>query len=190
MADPITAIVGGVGLASSVAGGFFGAQGAEYQAQAQANQAQYQAGVARINAQIQKQNADYAIAAGEVEAQQAGIGTRQTVGAERAAFGAGNIDVNSGSAAQVQASEIAVGQENQSIIRANAARRAYGATVEGAMDTAQAGVYDVARTTALEAGDIGAVSSILGAAGSVSTKWLQGRNLGMFGPSVSSTVVS
>ena len=178
MADPI---IGGIGLASNIAGGILGAEGAKYQGQAQANMYNYQASVALMNEQIAKQNADYAAATGEVEAQQAGLATRQEVGATRAAQGAGNIDVNSGSNLQVQKSEVAIGQENQSVIRANALKRAYGFQIEGVQDVAQAGIYDYAAQTSLKAGDMGAMSSLIGMAGSVSSKWLQGRNVGMFG---------
>jgi hypothetical protein len=59
------------------------------------------------------------------------------------------------------------------VIRANAAKKAYGFEVGAAEDVAQAGAYTVAGETSVTAGDIGAVSSVLGAAGSVSSKWLQ-----------------
>ena len=181
MADPITGGMAVIGMASSVAGGIIGAQGAEYQGQAQANMYNYQAAVARLNQQIAQQNADYEKEVGEVQAQEQGMKTRQVVGQERAAYGAGNIDVNSGSPMAVQRSELAVGQESQAIIRSNAAHRAYAAEVQGMQDVAQANIYDYSARTSLDAAKINAMSSIIGAAGSVSTKWIQGSQAGMFG---------
>lgn len=158
---------------TAVGGAVTSAIGSLFGGQAQANLMRYQAGVAEINAKIAKQDAAYAREAGEVEAQQVGMRTRAEVGATRAGIGAGNIDISSGSAARVIQSETAIGAENQAITRANAAKRAYGFEVKGAEDVAQAGAYRMGATTSLISGDIGATSSIIGAAGSVASKWLQ-----------------
>jgi hypothetical protein len=152
-----------------------------YQGQAQSNMYNYQAAVAKMNQKVAQQNAEWEEGTGEVMAQEQGMKTRQVVGEERARFGAGNIDVNSGSAMQVQQSELAVGQESQAIIRANAAHRAYGAEVAGMQDVAQANIYEYSATTSLDAARIGATSSILGAVGSVASKWQQGSMLGIPG---------
>jgi hypothetical protein len=81
----------------------------------------------------------------------------------------------------VLSSETAITQQNEAITRANAAKRAYGFNVAAAEDTAQAGAYKVAASTSEEAGELGAVSSIIGGAGSVSSKWLQASQSGAFG---------
>ena len=167
------AAIAGVGAGAGVLGGLTQAFGSLFSGQAQAAQMQYQAGVAQVNAQVADQNATYATQAGEVEAQQSGMQGRQVVGETKAGFGAGNIDVSTGSGKNVISSETEVTQQNQGIIRANAAKRAYGFEVGAAEDVAQAGAYGVAAQTSQTAGEIGAVSSILGAAGSVSSKWLQ-----------------
>src|SRR5277367_26990 len=130
MADPVS--LAAIGIGSTVAGGVTSAIGSTYQGQAQANMYSYQAGVARVNAQLATQDANYAIAAGDVESQQAGMRGRAQIGATRVAYGAGNIDINSGSASRVQASETEVTQQNEGIIQANAAKRAYGFNVKGA----------------------------------------------------------
>ena len=67
----------------------------------------------------------------------------------KAGIAAGNIDVGSGSAAKVQSAQTAITQENEGVIRADSAKRAYGFNVKGAMDTAQAGVYKTAAATSL-----------------------------------------
>ena len=174
------AALAGVGMGASALGGVTGAIGSLFQGQAQANMYNYQAGVAQVNAQIAKQDATYATQGGEVEAQQSGMRTRAEVGATRAGFGAGNLAISSGSPSKVIASETEIGQQNEALIRANAAKRAYGFEVGAAGDIAQAGAYRAAAKTSLAAGDIGAVSSIIGGAGQVSSKWLQAQQAGIF----------
>jgi hypothetical protein len=168
MADPVTA---GIGLASTAAGAGISALGKLQQSQSEAAMYNYQAGVARVNAQIKKQDANYAIESGGVQAEQAGMRERAVIGATRAAFGASNIA--GASQDRVIASEVEVGQQNQGIIAANAAKRAYGYEVAAAGDVASAGALSTAATTSKEAGTIGAISSIIGGVGSVSSKWLQ-----------------
>ena len=171
MADPVT--LAAIGIGSAAAGGLTSAIGSLFSGQAQSNMYKYQAGVATANAAIAKQDAAYAIASGEVEAQQSGMKTRFQEGATKVGIAAGNIDTSTGSAGKVIASETEIGQENEAVIRANAAKKAYGFEVGAAEDVAQAGAYTVAGETSVTAGDIGAVSSVLGAAGNVSSKWLQ-----------------
>lgn len=171
MADPVS--LAAVGGATTLASGAIGTIGAQSQGQSEANMYNYQAGVAKVNATVARQDSTYATEAGGVEATNSGMRTRAEVGATRAGMAAGNIDINSGSGSRVVASETAIGQENQATIRANAAKRAYGFDVKAAEDTAQAGAYDVAATTSLESGDINAISTIIGTAGSVASKWSQ-----------------
>lgn len=176
MAFPLAA----AGIGASAAGGLTSAIGSLFQGQAQANMYNYQAGVALANKTLAQQDANYSVATGEVEAQQHGMRTRAEVGATKVGFGAGNIAVNSGTASKVAKSEIEIGQQNEAITRANAAKRAYGFNVAAAEDTAQAGAYQFAALTSTTAGDIGAASSIIGGAGSVSSKFLQGIQTGIF----------
>ena len=99
--------------------------------------------------------------------------TRAQIGATRAAMAAGNLDINRGSAQAVQQSETAIGQQNQAIIRADAAKKAYGFEVESAQDAAQSQIDQYSAATSLTAGKIGAVSSVLGGVAGVSSKWMQ-----------------
>jgi predicted RNA-binding protein len=108
--------------------------GKSFESKAQSNMYQYQAGMAQINKQIDEQNAAYARSVGEVEAQKSGMRSRFQLGGIKVAKAAGNIDVNSGSAREVQDSQEAIGQHDQSIIRSNAARQAYGYDVEATWD--------------------------------------------------------
>lgn len=179
MADPAT--LGTIAIAGSAASAGIGAFGSLFGGQAKANQYNYQAGIADLNAQVAKQNKDYALATGEVEAQESGMKTRFTIGAEKAGQGASGLDVNSGSPAAVRESQQEIGTYDESLIRSNAARKAYGFDVEAMQDTAQGQLYRTAADTSKTTGEIGAISSILGGVASVSSKWLQGSSVGMFG---------
>lgn len=174
--DPVS-----LSLAATAGGGALSAFSSIMSGNAKAAQANYQAGVAQVNATIAKQNADYATQAGEVEAQQGGMKTRAQVGQTIATQGAGGLALGSGSQASVVQSEREVGAEDVSIIRSNAAKRAYGYQVEAMQDTSQAELFKMTATDAKTAGIIGAFSSILGTAGSVSSKWMQGNAAGLFG---------
>jgi hypothetical protein len=162
-----------VALGTSAGSAVTGVIGNLFQGQAQSNMYKYQAGVARVNAAVAKQDSNYAREAGDVEATNSGLRTKAEVGSTRAGMAAGNVDINTGSGSRVVASETAIGQENQATIRANAAKRAYGFDVKAAGDTATAGAMDVAATTSKEAGDISAISTVIGSAGNVASKWLQ-----------------
>jgi hypothetical protein len=171
MADPISGTLLAVSLGASVAGGVTTAMGKGFESKAQSNMYQYQAGMAQINKQIDEQNAAYARSGGEVEAQKSGMRSRFQLGGIKVTKAAGNIDVNSGSAREVQDSQEAIGQHDQSIIRSNAARQAYGYDVEAAGHKAQVGMYGMASENALTTGKIGVAGSLISTAGSVANKW-------------------
>lgn len=164
---------------TSAIGGIFGMMGANAQAQSQANMYNYQAAVAQRNAVIAQQNADYERQAGEVQAQQAGIKGNQHEQMVRAAFGATGIDVNTGSAAQVQDSQHLVTEEDQALTRSNASRRAYDQETQKFEDLAQANLDTFGAQNALEAGKIAGINSLIGAFGSVSNKWAQFGQMGL-----------
>jgi hypothetical protein len=180
MADPVTAGIGLLGIGLSAAGGIVGAQGAAYTGQAQKAQADYQAAIAGMNAKLAEADARYAEEAGVSEQVVAGLRGREAVGAIKAGFGAGNIDPTKGSARNVITSQEVVNQFNQEMILANAAKRAYGFRVQAAGDTAQGRLYTLAGQTAETAAGYGVTSSLLGAAGSVSSKYLQAKQSGLF----------
>ena len=178
MASPTT--IGEVGLGSTAVGSALSAYGAYSQGQATSRMYGYQANMARINSQIALQNADYARNQGEQQAVIAGRQGAQQLGGIRAAQGASGLNVNSGSAADVQASQKSTTALDLTQIRSNAAKIAYNYDVQSTQDISQAGLYDLAGSNALTAGDLGAASSIIGGAGSVSSKWLQGNQQGLW----------
>jgi hypothetical protein len=176
----MTQAMGAVGLGTTMAGGVLSAYGAEKGGQAQQQMYNYQAAVAKINTQIDLQNRDYALNVGGEQSVIEGLKGGQQAGAIRAAQGASGIDVSSGSAADVQRSQRTVTAMDLTQIRSNAAKTAYDFDVKSVMDTNQASLDVMAGQNAKLAGDIGAVSSILGSVSSVSSKWMQGKQAGMF----------
>jgi hypothetical protein len=180
MADPISAIAI-AGLVSSVAGAGVGAMGAATTGSAQAAQYNYQAGVAQMNAQVAEQDRQYALAAGEVTAQETGMRGRAQTGATRAAFGASNV--MGASHENVLKSETAITQYEEALDRANAAKTAYGYAVEEAGGKSSVGALGMAARTSKTAGEFAVASSIIGGAGNVSSKWLQGQSVGLWGGS-------
>lgn len=170
-----------IGIAAAAGGAVVSAFGNYMQGQDTAAMYNYRAGVAQTNAMIEKQNADYAIQAGEVKAQQEGMKVRAQVGQIRADQGASGLDVGSGSAALVQQSAKEIGAEDVAIIRSDAAKRAYGYDVSAYQYGTQESLDKFAASTSKTSGDIAAIGSLLGGASSVSSKWMQGQSLGMFG---------
>lgn len=179
MADPVS-ISAGIGMASSLGGSLLSAFGASSAGQAQSQAYQYQAGIARMNAQIDRQNADWERGTGEIESQQSGMKTKAQIASTKAIQGGSGLDVNSGSATKVRESELEIGQQNEATIRANAAHKAYGFEVKAVNEVAQANLDDAAADNAKSAGDINAFASILGGVSSVSSKWMQGKSVGIF----------
>lgn len=133
--------------------------------------AKYQAAVARNNAVIAQQNAAYALQAGERAATKKQLETAGTIGREKAIQGAGNLDVNTGSPADVRGSTASLGELDALTIRNNAARQAYGYATQSQSFGSQAALDTAAGSQALTAGYIGAGTSLLSGASSVAQKW-------------------
>jgi hypothetical protein len=70
---------------------------------------------------------------------------------------------------------------DQAQIRDNAAKVAYDYSTKSTMDLNQASLDVMAGENAKTAGDINAMSSIIGTVGSVSSKWMQGQQMGLWG---------
>jgi hypothetical protein len=185
----MAAAMGAVGIGATLAGGITSAIGAESSAAATQQSYNYQAGVAQINSTIDLQNADYARSQGETQAMQYGLQAGQRQAQIRNTQAASGLDVNSGSAAAVQASQKTITGIDTAQIRSNAAKTAYDYDVKSTMDLNQSTLDVMAGDNAITAGNFQAASSILGSVGSVSSKWMQGSQSGMFGSSSSSSGV-
>jgi hypothetical protein len=139
----------------------------------------YQAQIAANNAIIAKQNAQWDIHAGEAAANAAGLKTRAQVGSTVAKMAASGIATGVGSAAETVAGEREVGAINSMTIRSNASRQAYGDEVQATSDTAQAQLDTMEGRQAAEAGDLGAMGSLLSSA-STTGKYFPGGSLSKF----------
>lgn len=171
----------GIGIGSSLIGGLMQGAGKKQEAEAQASMYNYQSAVAKINSQIDKQNADYAINQGEQQAVIEGMKGAQQLGVIKTTQAASGFDVNTGTNADVQASQKQITAMNLNQIRSNAAKTAYDYNVKSTMDINQAGLDTMAATNASQAGDIAMASSLVSTAGSVSSKWIQASQAGIPG---------
>ena len=171
MADPATLALASGG--AQAGGSLLSAFGAKQEGAAQAGMFQYQAGIAQLNQKIALQNRDYSLATGEQQAAQEGMKQRAIAGRTKAVQGASGIDMGSGSSVDVQTSEAKIAGMDLATIRNNAARKAYGFTVEAAQDTAQAGLDTMAASNVKQAANIKAMGSLISGVGGVADKWLQ-----------------
>lgn len=121
----------------------------------------YNAQVALNNANVATENAAYVAAEGNQRLEAQGLKNRNEAGLIRTNQAASGIDVNSGSAANVQASANMLGQLDALTMRSEAARKAYGFETEAANDKAQAGLYKSAAKKDVTAGYIDAGTSLL-----------------------------
>ena len=173
MADPFTAGMAAIGMATSAAGGILSAQGASSEGAANATMYKYKAGIARMNAQINRQNSDYTLDAGEAAAVRSGLSTRFTIAKQKTAQAANGFDVNTGSNADVRESTRDLGVVDQNTIRTNAGRKALGHRNAAAGLDAEAAMDDVASSNAQKSGQMKALGTLIGTAGSVASKWGQ-----------------
>lgn len=179
MADPIS--WGTIGTAATVAGGATGVLGALFGGAAKSESYKYQSSMAWYNAAIARQNEKYAFDVGEQQAEKAGIAGAAQAGQIKAAQAASGVDVKGGSAVQVQESQHLVSQMDLNTIREKAAKTAYDFSVQATNYENQAKGLSKAAANAKTEGILGAVSSFIGTAGSVASKWLQGNQLGLWG---------
>jgi hypothetical protein len=105
--------------------------GNQRQAAAAKAQGEYESNIDNQNASLADAQAQDALQRGQVDESRQRMATRQNIGSSRAALAAQGVDISSGSAADVQASEAGLGELDALTIRNNAAREAWGYTVEG-----------------------------------------------------------
>lgn len=160
--DPITLgfISAGIGAVGTVSSGI-----------AASNQASYQAQVARNNAIVAEQNAQYATKAGEVATARESMQGRAAGAKLKSAQAASGIDVNKGSAVDVQAGNRWTSQLDTETTAHNAAIKAYGYRTQGANFEAEAGLQDAAASSAIPGAFLDAGAGLLGEASSLGFKW-------------------
>ena len=139
----------GASAAGSLYGGISKAESASYQAQVAAN-----------NAQIERQNAAYSASAAAANTEKAGLEARAKLANVRAAGAANNLDVNSGSAADVQTSQRILGGLDTATVANRGAQQVYGYQSEAVGYEAQAKADKAQIIPDIIGGGLGAVGDI------------------------------
>ena len=175
--------LGYTSMGLGAAGGLFGAVGSILGGNAQAANDRYQAQVAQNNAKLAAGAANTALDQGNVVAQaQYQVGS-QRLGQARAAEGANGVDVNSGSARNVQAGIARTTALNVGAVKYNADVQAVSDRNQTANYDTQANVDRTDASNAVTAGYIGAAGSLIGSASSVAGKWASFQQNGVLGSS-------
>src|SRR5260221_12728485 len=180
MGDPVSMMAAG-SLGAKGAGAVLSAYGAASSGYSQAAQLNYQAGVAEFNKKIALQNEDYASAQGEEQAVDTGLKNRFVQGAVRTNLAASGVDVNAGSAKDVQTSQAEIGARDVATVRNRAARFAYGFATEAEQDDMQSALYKMGASSVNRAIPLNVASSLLSREISVSSSYLEGKSSGLFG---------
>jgi hypothetical protein len=146
--------------------------GALFNGIATSQAASYRATVARNNAAIANANATRAIAAGQQQAANQSRQNAAALGAITTGLAAYNVDVNSGSAVDVEASQRAKGQLDAETTLQKSMVEAYGYRVNAVSDTGEAQLD----TATAENAPIGAALGAFGdlAANAKFTSWIGG----------------
>ena len=159
--------------ALGIAGAAISAGGTILGGIASGNAASYQATVARNNAVIANQNAAYATAAGQQQAEQQGLKGAAAVGRIKASQAANGVDVNTGSAVDVQKSQAEESQLDTETVLNNAELQAYGYRSQATNFTAQAGLEQTQAEEAPIGAGLAAGGGLLSSASSVGTNWVK-----------------
>ena len=128
MCDPVSIGLAGLGIATVAAGA---SAYSSYEQQSAANSAN------SYNAQVAKDQAAQATQLGTIQAQENDQQTAQLQGQQRAAYAAGGVDPNSGSALTVQTQTAGYGALDSLAIKQNDAEQAWGYTNEANLDSSK-----------------------------------------------------
>lgn len=158
-------------LVAGVAGAGMTAAGTLSSGFAASNAASYQAQVARNNAQIAQQNADYAIAAGQAKASTESLKGAAIGGKIKAAQAASGVDVNTGSAVDVQMSQREQEKLDTETTLHNSQLTAYGYRTQATNFEAESKLDEMKADSAKTGAILGATGSLLGSASSLGFKW-------------------
>lgn len=126
--------------ASMAMGAVSSASGAYAQSQAAKTQGDLSRTIYEANATLANEAAAEAIARGDRQANQVKIGAKRLIGAQRAQLAASGVDVNSGSALDVQADTAGMGAMDALTAKNNAWREAWGYKAQ-ALDSASRGRF-------------------------------------------------
>jgi hypothetical protein len=163
-------VIPAVTVASAAFGAYGQVKAGSESAKAGAQEKEARDAAAKVyewNAKIADLQAKDAEVRGDIEEDRFRKGVEQYIGAQRAAFSASNIDVNFGSAVDVQADTAFQGELDALTIRNNAMRESWGFKVEAVDQRARAHVARKSGLAAAEAGRSQRTQARLGALGTV-----------------------
>lgn len=167
VAIAVVAVVAVVGSATMQ-----GVQAAQ-QADAAKKAAAYNAQIASNNATIDAQNRSSSLQQGEVDAQNAMRKQASMTGDQRAQMSANGIDITQGSAQDMLASTKFLGGIDVNTIQSNAARQAWGYSVQG-MNDQNSATMEAWKANSINPAAIGAMTaggSLLSSIGSAATSY-------------------
>ena len=170
------AAVGTVAVAGMVASAAMQGVQSSSQSAAQQNAADYNAQVANNNAIIASQQRSTTLQQGELEAQNAMRKQASIIGDQRAQMSANGIDLTQGSAQDILASTKFLGGIDVNTIQSNAARQAWGYSVQGMNDKSTANL-ETWKANSINPSQIGAMaagSSLLSSIGSAASSYAAG----------------
>jgi hypothetical protein len=127
--------------------------------------------VATNNAATARNNATYAEESDRAQAEAVSLKGAATMGKIKTGQAASGIDVNTGSASNVQASELQVSKLDTAQTQANADLQAYGYRTQAAGYTAQSQLEEAEARQAPIGADLAAAGGILATASSLGLKW-------------------
>ena len=139
--------------------------------QAQSDAALYQAQVASNNARVADQNAQYATEAGEAQGEASSMKGAAKSAAVKSSIAANGVNVNTGSAVNVQKSENETNALDTANVVQNANLQAYGYRTQAASFENQANLDDMEASNATKGADISALGGLLGSASSIGFKY-------------------
>jgi hypothetical protein len=170
------AIVSAVLVTTAVASAVMQGIQAKNAAQAAKQAADYNAQVANNNAIIDAQQRSSTLQQGEAEAHKSMRDQAQMIGAQRAQMAANGIDLTQGSAQDLLASTKFLGGIDVNTIQSNAARQAWGYSVQG-MNDRSAGIMEKWKADSINPSQIGAMAagqSLLSSASSAASAYAGG----------------
>lgn len=157
--------IASIGL--QVYGQIRGAKAAKKQGEAAKAAADSQADLADYNASVATLQQTDALERGTEEENRFRMGVRGMVGTQRAAQAAGNVDVNFGSAVDVQADATLLGEHDALTIRTNAGREAWGYSTQAEDLHRRADIARKEGVYAEKAGKAAATSHYIEAGGTI-----------------------
>lgn len=156
---------GGLMAGATLGNALFSVSSANAKADAIRAQGDYQKQVFEMNSRLAEMNAKDAIRRGEAESVKYGKQVKQTIGAQRAAYAAQGIVLDSGSALEVQQDTAVIGRTNLLTIKNNAYREAWGYKMDAVSASARGEFASLAAqseaTQTSSAGYMNAASTLL-----------------------------